>query len=47
MRGGKGLRGDRYNLTVGMIRIVPVGQILVIALATLRSKQRFTQPEPP
>jgi hypothetical protein len=32
MRGKKGLRRDRYNLTVGMIRIVPVGQILAIEL---------------
>jgi hypothetical protein len=32
MRGVKGLPGNRYNLIVGMIRIVPVGQILAIAL---------------
>jgi hypothetical protein len=32
MRSVKGLAGDCYNLTIGMIRIVPVGQILAIAL---------------
>lgn len=32
MRVVKGLRRNRYNLIVGMIRIVPVGQILAIAL---------------
>jgi hypothetical protein len=30
MRGGKGLRRGRYNLTIGMIRIVPGGQILAL-----------------
>jgi hypothetical protein len=32
MRAVKGLRRDRYNLTIGMIRIVPVGQILATEL---------------
>jgi hypothetical protein len=32
MRAVKGLRRGRYNLIVGMIRIVSVGQILAIAL---------------